>query len=277
MRRWLGVFALAALALLSGCSATRLIYNNADVFLRWQAGSYLDLHGEQREEADARIAAFLDWHRAHALPEYARLANEAAARLGRRLSREDLVWGYDSVRMQARIAARALAGEMAGLLDRLDAGQVAHFGERIAEDNRKFAKEHLAGSDAERRRRRYKRTVERLEDWVGSLSDAQEERVRQYSERAPLTGAMRDRERKRLQGELLEMVRAREARKRVADWAEHWDRQREPAFGAANRAQLAEFFDMLLDLDRTLSAEQRETAIARLREYAADFERLARR
>jgi len=54
MRRLL--ILLAAL-LVTGCSATRFAYTNADVFLRWQAGRYLDLHGAQSEELDARIAA----------------------------------------------------------------------------------------------------------------------------------------------------------------------------------------------------------------------------
>jgi hypothetical protein len=43
------------------------------------------------------------------------------------------------------------------------------------------------------------------------------------------------------------------------------------------QARIAELFDLPLDLDRMPSAEQRGTAIARLREYAEDFERLARR
>jgi hypothetical protein len=35
------------------------------------------------------------------------------------------------------------------------------------------------------------------------------------------------------------------------------------------------FFAMLADVERTLSARQREIAIARLREYARDFDMLA--
>ena len=38
---------LAATLLLTSCSATRFAYDNADVFLRWQATRYLDVHDEQ--------------------------------------------------------------------------------------------------------------------------------------------------------------------------------------------------------------------------------------
>lgn len=277
MIRLLRALALLALVLLPGCSATRFLYHNADVFLRWQAGSYLDLHGQQSEELEARTAAFLAWHRANALPQYARLAEEAGARLARGLSREDLVWGYDSFQAQVRTAVRAAAGEIADLLDRMTPEQIEHLEQRLADDNRKFAKEYLSGTEEERRRRRFKRSLERLEEWFGSLSDAQVERVRRYNERAPLASELRDRERRRLQAEFVAMLRAREARKRLADWAAHWDRNREPAYAAATLAQRAEYFSMLLDLDRTLSGAQRQAALERFREFAADFEQLARK
>jgi hypothetical protein len=267
--------ALAALVLLAGCSATRLAYQHADLFLRWQTGRYLDVHGEQSDELNGRIAAFLEWHRARALPQYIRFAREAERRVAPGLSREDLVWGYDSVQKQVREAMRAAAEHSAPLLDRLNAEQIEHLRQRFEDDNRRFAREQLAGDDRERRKRRVKRNVERLEDWLGELSDAQVERVRQYSERAPLVGSMRDRERRRLQAELLAMVGAREATRRLPDWAEHWDRHREPGFVAAHRANLAELYAMLLDLDRMMTPAQRASVQARFRKYAEDFERLA--
>jgi hypothetical protein len=64
------------------------------------------VHEEQSEELDARTAAFVAWHRANALPVYAKLAGEAAARLERGLSREDLVWGYDASPRSVRGMAR---------------------------------------------------------------------------------------------------------------------------------------------------------------------------
>ncbi len=271
------ILILLAVALCSGCSATRFAYNNAEVFLRWHAGRYLDVHGAQSEELDERIAGFVAWHRSNALPQYARLAAEAGGRLARGLSQEDLVWGYDSVQAQVLEAVRAAAGETADLLDRMTPEQIEHLEQRFEEDNRKFAREYLSGTGEERRRRRLKRNLERLEEWFGGLSDAQVERVRQYSERAPFTDGFRDRERKRLQAEFIAMLRAREARLRFADWALRWDRGRDPAHAAAARAQLEEYFSMLLDLDKTLIPGQRQAAGIRFRELASEFEQLARK
>ena len=262
---------------LSGCSTVRFAYNNADLYLRWQLTKYLDVQGAQSEELDRHIAAFLDWHRANALPQYIKLINDANARFTRGFSQEDLVWGYDSIQAQVLQAVRAGAGEIADQLDRLTPEQIAYMERRFAEDNRKYARDFLAGSMEERRRLRVKRNVERLEEWFGELSEAQFERVRRYAERAPYPEGMRDRERKRLQAEFLAIVRAREAKARFAEWAVQWERRREPEHAAVVRAQRMEYFAMLLDLNKTLTPSQRQSAELRFRELAADFERLLRK
>ncbi|HTN28980.1 MAG TPA: DUF6279 family lipoprotein [Burkholderiales bacterium] len=261
----------------SGCSTVRFAYNNADIYLRWQLGKYLDVQDAELEEVERHIAAFLAWHRANALPQYIRLVNEANSRFARGISREDLVWGYDSLQAQVLQAVRAAAGEMADLLDRLTPEQIAYMERRFAEDNRKYVRENVAGSIEERRRRRVKRNVERLEEWFGSLSEGQIERVRQYAERAPFPEAMRDKERKRLQSEFIEIVRAKQAKARFAQWAVDWERRREPEHAAAVRAQRMEYFAMLVDLSNTLNPSQRDAVDARFRELASDFERLARK
>ena len=262
---------------LGGCSTVRFAYNNADVYLRWQLTKYLDVEGAQSEELDRNIASFLGWHRANALPQYIKLINDASARFARGVSQDDLVWGYDSIQAQVLQAVRAGAGETADLLDRLTPEQIAHMERRFAEDNRKYARDFLVGSMEERRRQRVKRNVERLEEWFGELSEAQFERVRRYAERAPYPEGLRDRERKRLQADFLVIVRAREAKARFAEWAVQWERRREPEHAAVVRAQRMEYFAMLLDLNKTLTPNQRQAAELRFRELAADLERLLRK
>jgi hypothetical protein len=268
---------LLLLLFLNGCSAVRLAYDNADTYLRWRAGSYLDVQGEASEDLDERIDSFLAWHRAKALPEYAKLTEEAARRFGDGLSREDVIWGYDSVRAQVALGLAEAAQRIAPVLDKLGEEQVRHMEARFREDNRKFARENLRGNEKERRKRRAERVEERLEEWVGRLSEPQQQRVREFSERAPLTAEMRDQDRKRLQAEFLAMVRSRSAQKRLPELARHWERGRDPAFVKANVAAREEMFSLLMDIDRGLAPEQRARAQAHLRRYSEDFAVLASR
>lgn len=269
-------FALALAGLLAGCSALRLAYDNAELYVKYRAGAYLDVKGAQDHELAQRIDSFFAWHRENALPEYARAAEEAARRVGKGLSREDLVWGYDSLVAHARLSLRAAAQRIAPLLDRLTPEQAAYMEQGFAEENRRFAKEHLWGSEGDRRKRRAKRVEERLEDWVGNLSQAQVERIAQYSQRAPLYYELRDRDRKRLQADVLEMVRARQAQRRLAERLVHWERGYDPAHLEASRAARQELYDLLLDLDRSMTPEQRALAQETFGRYAQDFTLLAR-
>jgi hypothetical protein len=101
--------------------------------------------------------------------------------------------------------------------------------------------------------------------------------VKQFSERAPLYDELRDRDRKRMQAELIDMIRKREAQKRLPDWIANWERGRDPAHLAASERSRQEYSALLLELDRTLTPEQRSRAEANLRRYAEDFRVLARR
>lgn len=269
--------AFAAAWLLGGCTALRLAYDNADTYLLFRAKSYLDLDAKGSDELDERIDEFFAWHRRTALPQYARLSEEAAKRVTRGLSRDDLVWGYDSLVAHARQSLRFAAERVAPLLDRLTPQQVAHMEKRFAEDNRKFAREYLRGSEAERRKRRAKRLEERLEDWVGNLSSVQTEKVRQFSERTPLYDEVRAKDRQRMQAEFVDMIRKRETQKRLPDWIANWEGGRDPAHAAASERFRQEYLALLLEIDKTLTPGQRNRAAATLRRYAEDFRVLARR
>jgi len=275
-RARLAVLASLLLLVLVGCSATQLAYENGATLLRWRATSYLDVQGTQAQDLDRRIERFLAWHRRTALPQYAQLAESCARRLEHGITRADLEWGYDAFHAQLEQSLRAAAQEMAPIMDSLSPEQIAHLEQRFAEDNREFAEEDLAGDATARRKRRFERNVTRLEDWFGPLTAAQLAAVRRYSETAPLTGVLRGRDRQRRQADLLAILRAHEARLRLADWAVGWDQNRTPEYAAASRAHREAYYDMLLAVGRTLSPEQRASAAARFRRFARDFQVLAK-
>jgi hypothetical protein len=269
--------AILLAAALCGCSTVRFAYENADAYMRWRVGMFLDLEGDEADEMHDRIDQFHAWHRRNALPKYAALAHEASQRVGRGLSRADLVWGYDSVRTQARESLSKAAELLAPLLDRLTPEQVAQIERRIAEENRQFRRDYLQGTESERRARRARSAVNRLEDWVGKLTPAQRQRVRDYAARAPLVDEMRERDRLRLQHDVMAIVRARQAKAKLAQRVAHWELGREAAFAAALEQSREQYFAMLLDVERTLEPEQRRRLLGQLRRYAEDFEALAAR
>ena len=277
---WSGAGRLVLLAMLlaalSACTALQVGYNNADTAIHWRAWRYFGFEVEQKAEFERRVQRFLAWHRKSELPKYVVFANALADRVARGVSQPDLVWGYDSFQALLRPALSAGAAESAELLDGLSQAQIERFQERLDKENRNHAKDHgLAERPDERRTRRTKRNIERLEDWFGTLTDAQVERVKLYSMRAPLDDELRDRDRKRMQRELVGMVKAKQARQKLAQWVVAWEQNRDPAYETLRKENLREYFGMLLDLDKTLSPEQRGRAVQRLRGFAGDFSALA--
>ncbi len=271
-------FILVVLCALAGaCSTVQFAYDNADTYVRWQMHSYIVVEGADADELDERIDEFHAWHRKTALPKYVTLAHEATQRFADGLSRADLVWGYDSARAQARESLRKAAELVAPLLDRLTPEQIAAMERRIAEENRKFYRDYLRDSERNRRDRRARNAINRLEDWVGKLTHAQVQRVREYAERAPLTEELRDRDRRRLQQDVVAIVRARAARARLAERVANWEKGREPAVAAGFEASREQYFAMLIEVDRMLTPEQRARALGHMRRYADDFEALTAR
>ena len=268
---------MAAALLASGCSTVRFAYENADAYLRWKAGTYVDLQGVEADALDERIEQLHAWHRRNALPKYAHLTHEASRRFADGVSRADLDWGYDAVRGQARETLRKAAELAAPMLDRLTPAQLAQIERRFAEENRQFRRDVLRGSERERRRKRARCGRARLVAWGGKRSQAQWARGREHAERRRLLEVFRERERRRLQGEVLAILRARQAQARLPEQIANWDRGREPAFVTALGAWRDQYFALLVDIDRSLSTEQRGRALAHLRRYAEEFETLTAR
>ena len=109
---------------------------------------------------------------------------------------------------------------------------------------------------------------------MGKLAQAQVERVREYAERTPLLDELRDRDRKRLQREVLAHACARARRQaRCPSWPRTGSAAASRPTSRRSTPGATQYFALLLDLDRTLSPEQRST---RARAAAALRRRLRR-
>jgi len=277
-RARLFVFALFV-SLLCGCSGVRLAYNNADTALRWMADGYLDFEPPQAYDFNTRLAHFHAWHRRQELPRYSELMASASDKLADGLTREELLWAWDSVNARMRAAAGQAAPEMAAVLASLSADQIVHLEKKFADTNEEFFKKQVKGGEPEQRKRRMKRNLEWLNDIFGDLSDAQEERLRALSDALPLLYTLRLSDRVRWQKEIVAMIRqhrgAAELGPRLAHWIAHWEGGRAPEYQRLTLAHREQYVEMLLEMDKGMTPKQREHAVTRLRRYAEDFRALA--
>jgi len=269
-----------AVILLSGCSAIRIGYNQADTLLAWMADDYFDLDPAQKQDFSARIERLLRWHRQEQLPDYARFLTEIKQRGQRQLAPEDAHWMVEGAKSRFRTITRHGAKDAAEALATLTPDNIRALEKKFDEVNQKFAREYkLNGNVDARKRARLERTLKQLRDWAGSLTPAQEERISALNQAIPSTDALRHQDRQRRQKEFLALLKLRHNKAEFAPllqaWLVDWEKGRAPEFDKAQNDAYEKRVALYLDMERMLTPQQREHALNRLQGYIDDVNALA--
>ena len=177
--RWVLLGCLLIVAILNGCSATQVIYNRADILIRWYLDDYVTLDRDQQARFDERLDALLEWHRQEELPEYVLLLDNALVILDTDVSlaaTRSMAEGIESaaIRLQDRFLELLLStGE------NLTSAQRADFIEALLAKQEAFETDRLARSDAEYRDDLGQRFDKQLGRYLGRLTDEQARRLQE--------------------------------------------------------------------------------------------------
>lgn len=173
---------LLAASLAAGCT-TRLAYNNADFLIERYVDGYVEFDGPQEAEFDRRLDALLDWHRDRELPAYVAWVGRVRAGVvsGQEVTPVEVrAWTDELVGFWGRIGRR-LGPEIVALAGSLNDEQVDALLERLREGQAERV-ERSSDRTPEARIERRARGMERfLKRWTGSLTDAQEARIRDWA------------------------------------------------------------------------------------------------
>jgi hypothetical protein len=279
MRRW--VLVVLAATALAGCGTVmRVVYNNGDFALRVMANEYFDTNGDQSEILKAQLARFHEWHRREELPAYARLFQSAADRAARGLKPEDVSWAIASVRERYRVVVAQAAEDGAPVIATLKPDNYAALDRKFADVNAKFTKDYLAGDQAKRDRARAKWFEERIDWFIGDLTDAQVAIIQRFVQSQPRMNEVRLADRKRRQQEFVALIRkyqsSPELAERMREFFVHWERDRGAEHARLAREWEGRLTQLVVELDRTLTPEQRARLVGRFETLAEDSRVLAR-
>jgi Family of unknown function (DUF6279) len=279
MRRWLLV--LAAVAALAGCGTVmRVVYNNGDFALRVMANEYFDTNGDQEAILKAQLARFHEWHRREELPAYSQLFQSAAERAARGLGAEDVTWAIASVRERYRQVVAQAAEDGAPVIATFKPDNYAALDRKFAEVNAKFTKDYLAGDQAKRDRARAKWFEERAEWFVGDLTEQQVAIIHRFVQSQPRMNEVRLADRKRRQQAFVALIRQYQSSpqlaERMREFFVHWERDRGPEHARLARDWEGRLSQLVVELDRTLTVEQRAKLVGRFESLAEDSRVLAR-
>lgn len=266
----------SAVLLLAGCAVARLAYDNADWFLVETIDDYVDLNAEQRDWAVQAMRVRMDDHRREELPNYLEPLQQMDAAVAR---------GLESAETDALIAATlSLAQDFAlrmvpavsQILVELDETQMEFLAGEMRERNDDYRVRFALDEIREVRfRKRSKRLIDRIEDWTGPLNDEQVSLVRAARDSMPDSADDWLEHTRKQQSGLLELLAERTdnpgtTRLEVEDYLRGWITLRDAdgallGYAAKVRALTGK---LLVDLDGTLTSQQRQHLRAKLQDYS---------
>jgi hypothetical protein len=261
-------------------------YETLPTWMMWRIQSYLDLEGEQKALARRHLDALHQWHQSTQLMPTAAVLRSLRAQVQDgpldaaqiQTLRESLAAGLEPLLDQA-------APRMAEVVRTLEPEQIARMRRQFTQDNDKLRRERLQGPASERIEARGKRYIERAEFFLGDLSAAQRQLIRQRSAQWPPVEQQWFDQRLARQQDLLALLERlrtekpptalatrlmREHLQRYLQWRDGTEREGGLASMAAGDA-------LLLELMSGLSARQRQHLIDRLDDWIDTLERLSAR
>jgi hypothetical protein len=199
----------------AGCTmALKLGYNQGPTLLYWWANGYADFEGEQAQRVKQLIEQWFRWNRREGLPDYAQLLERAQTQVQQPVLTPQAFCSFgEDVKQRVRLAWDHALPSVAEVMLTLTPEQIQNIERRFDKNNRKFRDEFLSGTREARLKAQAKKMRERLKDVYGSVSDAQEQRLSQLLAASPYDPEVWLGERRLLQQEALQQMRALQAAK----------------------------------------------------------------
>ena len=170
--RWRRIIVLL-MALVAGCSAVRLSYQQGPLLAYWWLDGYADFNAEQSPKVKAALADWFAWHRATQLPDYAQALAALQALAAEKLTGAQVCGQMAAWQQRAEQAYAQAVPAIAEQVRSLTPEQIKRI-ER--QQNKKLAEaeaDYLQDDPADRHKALLKRNIDRAETLYGKLSPAQ--------------------------------------------------------------------------------------------------------
>lgn len=257
---------------LTACSRLEFVYDHSGWLATRRIDSYLDLSDSQRQYVRDTLEGYKEFHRAVRVPQLLELIGEIRTLVDRpQPTASEMEAVVDAAEQHYRATVSDLVTFAADLLSRISASQIDHLGEKLDERREEHAEKDRSD--------RFEETIDRVEEWSGSLSDEQEDFIRACHSRLPETTEQWLSWRRQEDNRLLSLLRNDADPPRIEAFLRDWwlDKSARPEALRQARATKRRIW---LDCAETFMAEhatdaQRTHALKRLRNHRDSLERIA--
>ena len=267
---------VALSATLAGCSAVRMAYDGAPWLVLRAMDRWMDLDDLQEEQAQVELEAFLVRHRQQELPSVVHTLRRIKEMAADGFDSNEIDWSAETVIALYRRTIAALIPAISPTLRRLRPEQIDTLRNALDERSEKHRRKYLSPDPAEREAHRVEFAVDRIEQWVGDLNDAQVERIRSRWAELPDSGKLWLAYRQSKQNDILPAlsagISAELLNAKLTAWWVHFD-GRSPELTRRSGLARKGWRDILSDLDANLEPGQRARFLEQLEDHATALSR----
>lgn len=281
LKRSACLLAVCLLAVSTGCSRIKFVYQQLDWLIPYYAASQVDLAEHQSRYLREQTGLLLQWHCRTQLVLYADYLVDINRSIHKGdVERADIDEYASRIEQFWRALVEQAAPPVTELLLSFDAKQIARLFSRFEERHQEQLAELRKQSAAEIRQAYHDRLREEVENWLGPLQTRQQQRMNEWSLRMiPLKGeslAYRSRWRRSLR-ELLEQRQVpRLLRSGLEDHLINFRKLRTQSYQAGIDHNRRTTLELLYQLATGLNPAQKRHIDDQTRTYARDFNELVR-
>lgn len=263
----------------------KIAYRNADtVGLIW-IDRYLDLTGEQKTFVKSRLHELVKWHRTTQLPDYAAFGTELRKLAPHSITPAEVTVLARQLRQRAHATVDHALPAIAEVALRLTPNNISAMEDKFADNDSRFRRDnHVKEDVGKQQKARYKKTLDRIEEWYGRFSREQRAAIRKLSDARPLDNDILLAERQRRESELIALLTRVEREKPSRDAVIALLRRYEEGFEFSPDPDRRAFQQALRRATETMDAAihnlatpaQRARASSKLQDWIDDFRSLSR-
>lgn len=265
--------------MLGGCSQ-KTAYNHLDLLVAEYLDDYVELNNIQQVQLEKSLNETLAWHREQQLPVSIEWLQSLKQDLGEELTYDRVAFHADQLLMFWNAIEGQFANDMAVLLPTLSVEQRKELLKSFAEKNDEFREEYIEIGQKERREQLVKRVEDSFERWLDDLTKNQITQIHatahKMEDTAPNMLAMRI----QWQNELLRLLNDGAGHSDVQQDIVNVFVQRNALRSEAYQQQLETnqdlIYRLIVNISKTLEAEQKEYLVSRIDDYIELFKSLVK-
>ncbi|MBT5630917.1 DUF6279 family lipoprotein [Oceanospirillaceae bacterium] len=264
----------------SGCT-TKLAYDFLDWGLYWELRDYVKFNRDQRFRVKDEISQLIDWHRSEELPQYADQLEKLSKELKSGITVGQLEEFSNNLRDSwQRIVIKTLPAAV-DIISNLTDEQVNDFLKMLIEKEGDDAKKIEKGTHVRTVKKREAYVSKKIVDVIGKLNEDQKSLIAQWAlsmkPTQELSLAQAIQWRTRMQTVLAERHNEQQMEDNLMVLFANPEQLRSASYRRVIEKNKRLIMQLLFDLNRTLTNQQRSKLIKKLQSYINDFRDLSGR